>query len=235
MDTTARLDDIHISTVEKLQKIFSLTPERLKHPLPERSWRMLGLVRIDGKVFSSDEFLRVLVLDVNVAFLRDVRTIFLGPRTELDLPVFSTEVILMGSKRVFFLDVQRRGGYERHDDSEFYNRLVAIKENYPELLAEPLTAGREIEKTFSKAACYVKISKSQDEQALKLFHEYLDAFLEMVTQTPSLTGDALETARRDYDAYTGTIIDHDPAAKIYKIFFGKKGGVERVKELFFAC
>ena len=231
----AKLDDIHLIVQEKLQKRFTLTPENLKHPLPERSWRVLGLVKIDGKVFNSDEFLRVLILNVNVAFLREVRTIFLGPRTELDLPVFSTEVILMGKKRMFFLDVQRRGGYDRHDDSELYNRLVAIKENYHELLAEPLSAGREIEKTFSKAACYVKISRDQDEQALKLFHEYLDAFLEMVHQAQPLTGDALETARRDYDMYTNTVIDHDPAAKIYKILFGKKGGIERVKELFFAC
>ena len=231
----AKLDDIHLIVQEKLQKRFTLTPENLKHPLPERSWRVLGLVKIDGKVFNSDEFLRVLILNVNVAFLREVRTIFLGPRTELDLPVFSTEAILMGKKRMFFLDVQRRGGYDRHDDSELYNRLVAIKENYHELLAEPLSAGREIEKTFSKAACYVKISRDQDEQALKLFHEYLDAFLEMVHQAQPLTGDALETARRDYDMYTNTVIDHDPAAKIYKILFGKKGGIERVKELFFAC
>ena len=229
-----RLDDIHIIAQEKLQKRFSLTSENLKHPLPERSLRALGLVRIDGKVFNSNEFLRVLILNVNVAFLREVRTIFLGPRTELDLPVFSTEVILMGKKRMFFLDVQRRGGYDRHDDSELYNRLIAIKENYPELLVEPLSAGREIEKTFSKAACYVKISRDQDEQALKLFHEYLDTFLGMVKQTQPLTGNVLETARRDYDVYTNTVIDHDPAAKIYKILFGKKGGVERVKELFFA-
>jgi hypothetical protein len=55
----------------------------------------------------------------------------------------------------------------------------------------------------------------------------------MVQQTQPLTGDALETAHRDYDVYTNTVIDHDPAAKVYKILFGKKGGVERVKELFF--
>ena len=81
----AKLDDIHLIVQEKLQKRFTLTPENLKHPLPERSWRVLGLVKIDGKVFNSDEFLRVLILNVNVAFLREVRTIFLGPRTERDL------------------------------------------------------------------------------------------------------------------------------------------------------
>ena len=230
-----RLDDIHLIAHEKLQKQFTLTPVRLKHPLPERSMRALGLVKIDGKVFSSDKFLRVLLMNINVAFFREVRTIFLGPKVELNLPVFSSETILMGNKRMFFLDVQRRGGYDRHDDTALYSRLAAIKEKYPDLLAKPQKMGREIDKTFSQAACYVETSRDQDEQALTLFHEYLDVFLEMVQQTQSLTGDLLDQAHRDYDTYTNTVVDHDPAAKVYRILFGKKGGVERVLELFFAC
>jgi len=229
-----RLDDIHLIAFEKLQKQFSLNPVTLKHPLPERSLRALGLVKIDGKVLSSDKFLRVLILQVAVAFFREVRTIFLGPKTELDLPIFSSETILMGKNRMIFLDVQRRGGYGHHDDTELYDRLVAIKEKYPDLLAQPMKMGREIDKTFSRASCYVKISRDQDEQALELFHEYLDVYLSLVQQTRPLTGEVLEQARRDYETYTNTVIDHDPAAKIYRILFGKKGGVERVKELFFA-
>ena len=229
-----RLDDIHLIAFEKLQKQFSLNPVTLKHPLPERSLRALGLVKIDGKVLSSDKFLRVLILKVAVAFFREVRTIFLGPKTELDLPIFSSETILMGKNRMIFLDVQRRGGYGHHDDTELYDRLVAIKEKYPDLLAQPMKMGREIDKTFSRASCYVKISRDQDEQALELFHEYLDVYLSLVQQTRPLTGEVLEQARRDYETYTNTVIDHDPAAKIYRILFGKEGGVERVKELFFA-
>jgi hypothetical protein len=229
-----RLDDIHLIAFEKLQKQFSFNHVQLKHPLPERSLRALGLVKIDGKVLSSDKFLRVLILKVAVAFFREVRTIFLGPKTELDLPIFSSETILMGKNRMIFLDVQRRGGYGHHDDTELYDRLVAIKEKYPDLLAKPMKMGREIDKTFSRASCYVKISRDQDEQALELFHEYLDVYLSLVQQTRPLTGEVLEQARRDYETYTNTVIDHDPAAKIYRILFGKEGGVERVKELFFA-
>jgi hypothetical protein len=219
--------------LEKLKKQFSLTPVDLKYPLPERPLRSLGMVKIDGKVLSSDEFLRVLVMNIRIAFFRGVRTIFLGPRIELGLPVFSAEIILMGSKRIFFLDVQRRGSYDRHDDTELYSRLIAIKDSYPALFAELLTQTGEIQQTFSKAACYMKIRKDQDEQAFSLLHKYLDVFLEMVQQAQPLTGDALEQERRDYEAYTNTVIDHDPAAKVYKILFGKKGGVERVLELFF--
>jgi len=229
----AQLENIHCIAFEKLQKRFLLNSVKLKHPLPERPLRSLGMLKIEGKVFSSDEFLRVLIMNITIPFVRGIKTIFLAPRTELDLPVFSTEVILMGKKRNFFLDIQRRGGYERHDDSELYNRLIAIKDKYPQLFAETLRLGREIDKTFSKAVCYVKISKEQDDEALNLFHEYLDLFLELIHQAKPLTGKDLTLAYRDYEEYTKTVIDHDPAAKVYKMLFGKKGGVERIRELFF--
>jgi len=229
----ARLEDIHRIVLEKLQKRFSLTAVNLKHPMPEWPLRTLGMVKIEGKVFSSDEFLRVLIMNTTIAFVRGVRTIFLGPCTELDLPIFSTEAILMGKKRMFFLDIQRRGGYDRHDDTELYSRLIKIKSNYPALCAETVTQRGEIQKTFSKAVCYLKITKDQDDEALNLFHEYLDVYLEMVQQAQPLTGEALQLARSYYDAYTNTVLDHDPAAKVYKMLFGKKGGVERIMELFF--
>ena len=235
MDTLARLEDIHHIALEKLQERFPLTAVNLKHPMPERPLRALGLIKLDGKAFSSNEFSRVVLMNIAIAFVSGVRTIFLCPRVELDLPVFSSEVILTGNSRTFFLDVQRRGGYDRHDDTELYNRLIAIKDRYGTLLAHAKAHGGEIVKTFSKAACYVKTTKAQDEQAIHLFHEYLDVFLEVVHQAQPLTGEALERARRDNDAYANTLIDHDPAAQVFKVLFGKKGGVERTLDLFFAC
>ena len=229
----AQLDDLHTIAREKLQGRFSLDPVNLKHPLPEKPLRALGLMNIDGNVFSSKEFMRVLILNITMGFVRGVRTIFLGPRIELGLPIFSAEIILQ-KKRMFFLDIQRRGGYDKHDDTELYNRLVGIKEKYPELFTEPLQQSGEILKTFSKAACYSSISKDLDDQALKLFHEYLDVYLELIQKTQPLTGEALTQAQQDYDAYTNTLVDHDPAAKIYRILFGKKGGEESVLDLFFA-
>ena len=56
MNASARLEDIHSITLNKLQKQFSLSPAELKYPLPEWPLRALGLVKIDGQVFSSDEF-----------------------------------------------------------------------------------------------------------------------------------------------------------------------------------
>lgn len=229
-----RLHDIHRIAFEKIQNQFKLTDVTLKHPLPERSRRMLGIVKIDGNVYDSSIFSRALFLKATMGFVYGARSIFLSPRIEMALPTFSAEAVLVGSQRKFFIDVQRRGGYEKHDDTELYNRLIAIKECYPELFKNSIPLKGGIHQTFSRASCFVKITDGQDELAMSLFHEYLDIFLELVKKAEPLSGEPLEQARKDFDIYMDTVIDHDPALKMYKIFFGKQGGMERALDMFFA-
>ena len=104
----AGLEDIHRIALEQLQKRFSLTAADLKHPLPERPLRTLGMMKIDGRAFSSDDFARLLILNITLPFFSSVRTVFLGPRIELGLPVFSADIILGVRKHIFFLDIQFR-------------------------------------------------------------------------------------------------------------------------------
>ena len=229
-----RLHDIHSIAFDKIQNQFRLTGVTLKHPLPERSWRMLGIVKIDGNVYDSSIFSRALFLKATMGFFYNARSIFLSPQIEMALPIFSTEAILMGSQRKFFIDVQRRGGYKNHDDTDLYNRLIAIKERYPELFKNSIPLKGGIQQTLSRASCFVKITDDQDELALSLFHEYLDIFLEFVKKAKPLSGEPLEQARKNFDSYMDTVIDHDPGLKMYKMFFGKKGGIERALDMFFA-
>ena len=73
-----------------------------------------------------------------------------------------------------------------------------------------------------------------DEQALSLFNEYLDVFLELVDAAAPVSAENQKKADEDFDIYHQTVINHDPAVKLYSMLFGKIGGVERVNDLFFA-
>ena len=50
------LKEIHNIALPELKKKFTLDPVSLKYPFPERPLRTLGLVRINGDVFSSEKF-----------------------------------------------------------------------------------------------------------------------------------------------------------------------------------
>jgi hypothetical protein len=230
----ARLENILDYAHEKLSKRFLFSDVDLRYPLPERPMRLVGLLKIDGRVLSSDALSRVLLISSSIFSLRGSRSIFLSPKVELDLPIFSTEVILLGKKRGFLVDVQRRGGYDHHDDTELYGKLIAIRNAYPDLLEEGLTLKGEIQQTMSPASIYAKISKDQDQRAFDLHNAYLDVFLDLVESTVPVTGEALDKAQEDFHDFMNIVMEHDPGVKIYKTFFGEEGGKERALDMFFA-
>jgi hypothetical protein len=227
------LFDIHEVALIELKKKFSLKPVALKHPLPERPVRTLGLVKIDGEVFSSEKLARVVLLKINFPVYLTVRSMFIRPPMELDLPVFATEIMLRGKKRMFIVDIHRTGENMDHDDSALFDRLIAIRARYPDLLQKATTAKGEIQTVFSKAACQTNITAEHDEQAINIFREYLEVFMEIVEKATPLSGDILEKAKGAYEVYLKKIVDHDPGMRGYKLLFGKKGGIERSLNMHF--
>ncbi len=230
-----QLKNIHLGFRDQMVSRYSLQPVSLKHPFPERPLRALGIIKIDGSVHETDKLMRVMVLTTNfLTRSRCSRSIFLGPRPEFYLPIFSSETILMGAKRAFLVDIHPTVRQERWSVLNIEERLLAIRNRYPELLAKPLTLKGKINDIMSKAYCYVEVPPELDGQALSLFNEYLHLFLALVDAAAPVPADEQKKPREDFEAYHQTVINHDPAVKLYSVLFGKTGGIERVNDLFFA-
>jgi hypothetical protein len=228
-----RLKEINNIALPELKKRFALNPIPLKYPFPERPLRTLGLVRTDGDVFSSEKFSRVLFLKIDFPFYLAVRSVFLRPRIELDLPAFDCEIVIMGKRRIFLVDINKTEINTEYDNSELFDKLIKIKDRYPALLDKAKKPRRAIQGALSRAACLVKITEDEDEQALLIFREYLEVFSEMVEKATPLSKDALEKAKQAFEIYLATLVDHDPGFQGYKMLFGKKGGETRALDLFF--
>ena len=227
------LREIHPIALAEIMKRFSLNTFPLKYPFPERPIRTLGLVKFDGEVFSAEKFSRVVLMRAKLPFYFAASSTFLRPRMELGLPFFDAEVVIMGKKRIFMVDIQGTGKSPGYDDSALSERLIKIRERYPALLEKTIKIKGKIQSVFSQAACQVKITEEQDEQALSIFREYFEVFLEMVEKAPPLSGDALDRARQAFEEYSKTVVDHDPGVKVFKMFFGKEGGMTRAMDIFF--
>lgn len=226
---------IHTRFLEKMHGRCKLRKVGLQHPFPERPLRALGLLKINGEVSETDRFLRVMVLTTQLlSSSRCSRSIFLGPRPELHLPVFSSENILMGGKRAFLVDIHTTVCSRRWLELNIEQRLLAIRSRYEDLLGEPLTMKGPINSIMSPASCYVKVQPEMDIRALDLFNEYLDVFLELVDRAAPVAEEGQQQANEDFENYHQTILNHDPAVKLYSMLFGKAGGTARVNDLFFA-
>jgi hypothetical protein len=227
------LKDIHTLALAEIKKRFSLNPVRLKYPFPERSKRTLGLVKVDGQVYSSEQFSRVVLMKIDLPFYMSVRSTFLRPRIELDLPVFAGEIVITGTKRMVIVDIHRTGDEGQHDDNALFDRMIQIRDRYPALLKKSGAVQGEIQSVFSRAAVQSRITEAQDDDARGIFSEYLNIFLDLTQKSTPLTGGSLERANNGFEKYLKTAVDHDPGVKGYKVLFGKESGVTRAMDIFF--
>jgi len=227
------LMNIHTAAQEEIKKYFSLNPVKLKHPFPERPIRALGLMNINGEVFESDKLLRAVFIRPELPFYFAVRSMFIRPRVELDLPVFAGEIMRTGSKKMLIVDIHRTGK-THHDDSELFEKMKKIRDKYPDLTKHTKKQKEDIQQVFSEASCQVVIPSELDGRAESIFVEYLNLFCEMVKKAEPVSGDELKKTETVFEDYLKTLVDHDPGVGIWKILFGKKGGIERSMDMHFA-
>jgi hypothetical protein len=228
----APLMDIHTIVQKELRKRYALEPVTLKHPFPERPLRAVGLMNINGEVFSTDKFLRVVFIRPELPVYFAVRSMFIRPRVELDLPVFAGEVMKTGNKKMVIVDIHRTGK-THHDDSALFDQMLKIQERYPALIKHTKKRQDAIQEVFSRAACQVDITEELEDQAVSLWKEYLNLFCDMVDKSRLVSGDELKKTQQVFEDYLKTLVDHDPGVGIWKVLFGKKGGVERSMDMHF--
>ena len=228
----SKLMNIHTTVQEEIRKYFDLKPVQLKHPLPERPVRALGLMEIDGEVFSSEKLLRAVFIRPQLPVFFAVRSMFLRPRVEYDLPVFAGEVMRTGGKKMIIIDIHR-AGKTHHDDSPLFDQMIQIRDKYPDLTKYTKKQGGKVQDVFSKAACQITIPGELDDRAVEIFLEYLRLFCDMVKNAQPVSGEDLKRTMAVFDDYLKSLIDHDPGVGVWKMIFGEKGGIERSMDMHF--
>ncbi len=229
----ANILDIHGFLISDIRKRLTIEPVALKHPLPERPRRALGLVHIDGDVYSSKKLSRAVFLRIKLPVYFKVRSMFLRPKMEYDLPVFACEVMKTGKKTMIIVDIHRTGANTGHDDEDLFDQMIEIRDKYTDLNKRAITQKSEIQGVFSRAACQARYTEDMDDQAIGICRDYLGVFLDMMEQTEKAKGESLSNVTQAYEKYLETLVDHDPGVKAFKMFFGKEGGIERSMNMHF--
>jgi len=228
----ADIMSIHHMVKEELRKRFALKQVKLKHPFPSRPIRALGLMNIDGEVFSSDKILRIVFIRPQLPFYFAVRSMFIRPQVHLDLPVFAGEIMRTGKSKMVIVDIHRTGK-THHDDSSLFEQMIQIRSRYPDLNRFTKKQQGSVQEVFSDAACQVQIPEYLENQAVSIFMEYLNLFCDIVEKAEPVSDEALQHTQMVFEDYLKKLIDHDPGVGVWKILYGKKGGIERSMDMHF--
>ncbi len=224
--------NIHDGTLAELRRRYQFLPVALKHPFPERPWRLLGLLKFDGEVYCTGRFVRALILKTAFAGSAS-RSLLLCPRMEFNFPVFTNETIVAGGKVLFLVDVQQVFPAPTRCPASLFDDLQVVRARYGDLVQEPAAVRGEIARSFSPAAVYVKLSLDCYGRAVELLQHYLLRYLDALDAAQPAAGDQLDAARQAFDDYADLVIDHDPAMRFLKRMFGADGARERACDMFF--
>jgi hypothetical protein len=224
--------NIHDGTFAELRRRYDLSAVDLKHPFPERPWRMLGLLKFDGEAYCSERLVRALFLKTSVVGT-SARSLLLCPRMEFNFPVFSNETIMMGRQVLFLVDVQQVFPAPERGSAGLFDDLQAIRSRYPDLLLNPAVVRGEIARSFSPAAVYVKLDPDRDVGAGELLQQYLDRYLDALDAALPVSDGLRAGARQAFDDYANLVIEHDPAMRFLRRMFGNAGARERAHDMFF--
>jgi hypothetical protein len=227
------IHELQKNGIVQLQQAMQVAPVALKYPFPVRPARMLGLIKFDGQVYNSEKLTRAVFMQISLPVFMKVYSTFISPKIEYDLPVFTCETILMGKKRVFVVDAHASGAGGENQHTSFFDRLMEIRNRYPELTRLHKTSKDGIASLQSKAAVRVTMPRALDEQAAGIFSEYFSAYLDLVNSAEPVTGLARAKLQAAFDTYLKTVVDHDPGVKGNIMFFGKKEGLERALDMFY--
>ncbi len=222
---------IHDDTFVELNRRYQLRAVDLKHPFPERPWRLLGLLKFDGEAYCSKRFVRALLLKTSVLGTAS-RSLLLCPRAEYNFPVFSNETILMGKRVLFLVDVQQVFPASVRNTGSLFDDLQSIRSRYHDLLEDPAVVRGEIERSFSPAAVYVRLDPACYIRAAELLQQYLFRYLDEL-DAASAGVEMPAGVRQAFDDYANLVIGHDPAMRFLKRMFGVAGARERAYDMFF--
>ena len=143
------------------------------------------------------------------------------PRIEYDLPVFAGEIMRIGIKKMLIVDIHRTGK-THHNDSALFEKMIAIRDRYPDLTRYNKKIGDKVNEVFSPGACQVVIPKELDDRASELFLEYLDLFCLVVRDAALVSAEALRRTMAVFDDYLDFLVAHDLSVNdLENAFWGK--------------
>ena len=223
---------IHDETFAELNRRYCLGEADLKHPFPERPWRLLGLLKFDGEAYCAERLVRALLLKVS-AFGTASRSLLLCPRVEYNFPVFSNETILVRGRVLFLVDVQQVFPAKTRSLGSLFDDLQEVRARYPDLLEDPAPVTGEIARGFSPAALYVRLDSALYDRASEVLQCYLHRYLDALDAVQPVVSENIADACREFDAYANLVVDHDPAMRFLRRMFGAAGARERAYDMFF--
>jgi len=218
---------------EALAKNFPLQPHPIK---PEfqyiAPWKALKMFqfRVDSR--QADRLARINNIDATMFLFIKMYTLLLRPSYDYNLPMLSVDIIAMGGKRVYVMEVIDPARIDDANKNACYDTMRKLS---AELINFAPVPTRDWYKDFlADVSIHINAKSEDDDKLLAIFQAYLDAYIEMVKNAHKLDPEKSKKVRDGFELYVSTLLGKGgPAVDVFKKLLGPEKQQEYIRTVMF--
>lgn len=183
--------------------------------------KALGLFKVAGTLLRGDRFDWVNLSNSTMGVFMKLHTFFFRPDPAYNLPMLSIDVIFMGAKRIFVIEIIDPAKIPDETLSAHYEHMRSLKPSFEKLEDMPVTRWyKDVVMDFS---IHAKSNSNSDELLFETYKKYLDAYFDMVKDAGPVSAEQSNEVSRSTEWYVETLISKGgPAVDMLARLMGKE-------------
>jgi hypothetical protein len=216
-----------------LDQQFQLMPSPVKEEYRIlKPFKALGFFKVAGTLLKGDKFAWVNLSNSTMGVFMKLHTFFFRPDPAYNLPMLSIDVIFMGAKRIFVIEIIDPAKISDETLSVHYEHMRTLKPSSEKLGDMPVTRWyKDVVLDFS---IHAKSDSSSDELLFETYKKYLDAYFAMVKDAELISAEQSREVSQATEWYVDTLISKGgPAVDMLGRLMGKEKMCEYSRTVMF--
>ena len=217
-----------------LTENFQLTPYSVKQEYQTvHPWKALKLFKITIDSQQGERFKKVNTLDATIGIFMKMYTLLILPNYRYNLPMLSVDIIFMGGKRVFVIEIIDPARIKDDNLDSNYEKMRAWKPKIDTL--EKMKVDMPwAENVVTDFSIHSRADRSQDELLFEIYKAYLDIYIDMAKNAEPLSPGLSEKVQQGMEWYVDTLLAKGgPAVEVFKTLLGPEKQKEYVRTVMF--
>ena len=221
-------------TRDTLAQSVQLTPYPIKqeyrtvHP-----WKGLKLLKFVIESQQGEKFKRVNTLDASLMLFMKMYTLLILPNYGYNLPMLSVDIIFMGGRRVFVIELIDPAAIKDENLETHYEKMRSWKSTVSTL--DKMEVSMEwAENAVRDVSIHSRADRTKDELLFDIYKSYLATYLDMAKNAKPLGAEESQKVKAGMEWYVDTLIAKGgPAVNVFKTILGPEKQKEYVRTVMF--
>ena len=169
-----------------------------------KPWKAFGMFVNIADLKTGGKFRRVNTFESTLGFFMKMFTILFFPDYQYNVPIMSVDIIFMGGRRVFVIEIIDTAKIEDENIRAHYTQMRALGPKVAPLRQKPVT--RWYKDIITDFSIHAQEDRGKDDVLFEIYQAYLAAYLDMVRAAQPLNEELSATVRKSVKAYVDNLI-----------------------------